>query len=205
MTFSAAERRQLAELFLEVGPDAPTLCEGWVTRDLAAHLHVRENSPLAAAGMFVGPLKSRLSKAMDAQRDRDFEVVVGEWAAGPSSRSPMRFADGTVNTGEHFIHHEDVRRGDGVARPREFSQAAKDLLAGQVKQMAKMSLKGSSKPVVLTAPGAAPIVVGGGRGVAERGDDVVRVSGEVGELLLWVSGRDVAEVVVEGDLSALNR
>lgn len=152
MTFSAAERRQLAELFLEVGPDAPTLCEGWVTRDLAAHLHVRENSPLAAAGMFVGPLEDRLSKAMDDQRARNFSEVVGEWAAGPSRRSPMRFVDGVANTAEHFIHHEDVRRGDGVARPRDFSQAANDLLAGALKQMAKMSLKGSDKPVILTAP-----------------------------------------------------
>ena len=32
------ERQQLADLMASVGPDAPTLCEGWTVRDLAAHL-----------------------------------------------------------------------------------------------------------------------------------------------------------------------
>src|SRR5882762_622635 len=37
------ERRELCDLFLELGPDAPTLCEGWTTLDLAAHLVLREH------------------------------------------------------------------------------------------------------------------------------------------------------------------
>ncbi|MFN7150135.1 MAG: maleylpyruvate isomerase N-terminal domain-containing protein, partial [Microthrixaceae bacterium] len=39
------ERRQLCDLFDELGPDVPTLCEGWTARDLAAHLVVRERRP----------------------------------------------------------------------------------------------------------------------------------------------------------------
>lgn len=205
MTFSAAERRHLATLFLKVGPEAPTLCEGWTAHDLAAHLHLRENDPLAAGGMFVGPLSGRLEKAMAKQRAREFSDVVAEWAAGPPRRSIFRLLDSQVNSAEHFIHHEDVRRGDGVARPRDFSQAATDVLLGALKQSAPMFLKGSDKPVVLTPVGAPPITVGGRRGVAERGDDVVRVSGEVGELLLWASGRDVVEVSVSGDASTVSR
>ena len=38
MSFAKTERNQLGELLLEVGPEAPTLCEGWNTRDLATHL-----------------------------------------------------------------------------------------------------------------------------------------------------------------------
>jgi hypothetical protein len=38
--FDAFERQQLCELFVELGPDAPTLLEPWSTRDLAAHLVV---------------------------------------------------------------------------------------------------------------------------------------------------------------------
>ena len=57
MSFSASERTQLAKLLLEVGPDAPTLCGDWTTRDLAIHLYLRENRPDAAAGMFIGPVK----------------------------------------------------------------------------------------------------------------------------------------------------
>ena len=35
----------LCDLFEEVGPDAPTLCGDWTTRDLAAHLVMRERRP----------------------------------------------------------------------------------------------------------------------------------------------------------------
>ena len=37
----------------------------------------------------------------------------------------------------------------------------------------------------------------------DRGDRVVRVSGEVGELLLWAYGRDVVQVTINGDESAI--
>ncbi len=48
------ERGRLCDLFLEVGPDSPTLCEGWTTADLAAHLVIRERKPLAAPGIVAG-------------------------------------------------------------------------------------------------------------------------------------------------------
>ena len=41
----ARERSELCDLFLAVGPEAPTLCDGWTTLDLAAHLVVREHDP----------------------------------------------------------------------------------------------------------------------------------------------------------------
>jgi hypothetical protein len=37
------ERRELCDLLIQLGPDAPTLCEGWTTADLAAHLVLREH------------------------------------------------------------------------------------------------------------------------------------------------------------------
>jgi len=40
----------------KTGPDAPTLCSGWTTGDLAAHLVLREHRPDAAAGVLGGPL-----------------------------------------------------------------------------------------------------------------------------------------------------
>jgi len=36
------ERMALCDLFVELGSDAPTLCAGWLTADLATHLVVRE-------------------------------------------------------------------------------------------------------------------------------------------------------------------
>ena len=44
-TFAKRERLLLADLLEAEGPEAPTLCEGWSTRDLAAHLIVRERRP----------------------------------------------------------------------------------------------------------------------------------------------------------------
>jgi uncharacterized protein (TIGR03085 family) len=47
------ERAALLDLLTGVGPDAPTLCEGWTTHDLAAHLVVRERRPHAVPGLVV--------------------------------------------------------------------------------------------------------------------------------------------------------
>ena len=50
------ERGALCDTIAETGPDAPTLCVGWLTADLAAHLMARENRPDAAAGIILpGP------------------------------------------------------------------------------------------------------------------------------------------------------
>ncbi|HEY5077996.1 MAG TPA: TIGR03085 family protein, partial [Acidimicrobiia bacterium] len=40
--FDAQERRELCNLFAELGPFVPTLLEGWTANDLAAHLVLRE-------------------------------------------------------------------------------------------------------------------------------------------------------------------
>src|SRR5713226_6603591 len=56
VTYSRDERLALAALLEETGPDTPTLCAGWQTRDLAAHLVVRERRPDADVGMLGGPL-----------------------------------------------------------------------------------------------------------------------------------------------------
>jgi len=55
------ERAALVETLLGAGPDAPTLCEGWRTRDLAAHLVIREHRLDAAPGILI-PLFAGRSK-----------------------------------------------------------------------------------------------------------------------------------------------
>ena len=51
MTFAKSERAELCDLFDRVGPDAPTLCQGWATHDLAAHLWIRETDPVGVSGL----------------------------------------------------------------------------------------------------------------------------------------------------------
>ena len=207
MTFASAERARLSDLLLENGPDAPTLCEGWTTRDMATHLWVRENRPDAAAGMMVGPLKAHLGKVSDQAKSRDYRELVQSWAKGPGTLNPMRLADKHVNAAEHFIHLEDVRRGE-VARggelpaPRAFSERDTDALYRSLRRMAPMLLRSSTVPVVLQTPGRAPVTVAR-EAVAVH--TPVTVSGEVGELLLWAHGRDAVHVTVAGDLAAVKR
>ena len=53
MTAAQRERSALVDTLRAVGPDAPTLCDGWKTRDLAAHLVVRERRLDATPGIMV--------------------------------------------------------------------------------------------------------------------------------------------------------
>lgn len=201
MTFAQKERQRLGELFLEVGPEAPTLDDGWQTQDLAIHLFVRERRPWAVPGMMLSALEPVLERETAKQQKRPYEDVVRDWAAGPPA--PVRPFDAAMNTAEHFIHHEDVRRGDGVIEPRTFSTNVNKQLLNWAKRFGTLAFRGSDVPVVLTPPEQPAITLGGKAGVAEKGDHVVRVFGEPGELLLWVSGRDAAEVRFEGDTDAI--
>ena len=205
MSFSATERARLAALLIDVGPAAPTLCEGWDTRDMAVHLYLRENRPLAAAGMFVPALEGLLAKASAQAAERDYESVVRDWASGPGKFNSVRLVDKQMNTAEHFVHHEDVRRGDGVARPREFSAVVNRQLYGALKMLAPRMLAKSTAPVILHPTGTPRIVAVDERGVSGDGESVVRVSGEVGELLLWVYGRDAVEVAIDGNPADAHR
>ncbi|WP_311389841.1 TIGR03085 family metal-binding protein [Corynebacterium haemomassiliense] len=200
MSFAQKERERLAQLLLKVGPDAPTLNEGWTTRDLAVHLLIRESKPAAAPGIFVDALSGVTEKETAKQMARPYEDVVREWAAGPPVwLKPLNSA---MNTSEHFIHHEDVRRGGGVVEPREFSQVINEELFALAKRFGKLTLRGAPVPVILTPPTTPPATIGDKAGVAERGDNVLRVSGDPGELLLWVSGRDAAKVELTGSVDA---
>ena len=51
--WARAERLLLCDLLTRIGPDAPTLCQGWTTGDLAAHLVTRERRPDAGPGLVV--------------------------------------------------------------------------------------------------------------------------------------------------------
>lgn len=201
MTFAQRERERLAELLIEVGPDAPTLNDGWQTRDLAVHLFIRERRPLAAVGIFVPVAKPLLQKETEKQLARPYEDVVQEWAAGPPK--VMKPVDAKMNTAEHFIHHEDVRRGGGEVNPREFSAAVNKQLLAWAKRFGQMSFRKAEVPVVLTPPNLPPVTLGGKAGVVEQGNNVARVQGEPGELLLWVSGRSLADVTLTGNTSEL--
>src|SRR5205823_1816728 len=86
------ERREMCDLMLELGPEAPTLCEGWTAFDLAAHLVVRERNPLSGPGnAFGGKAADFNEKLMAREKRHGFEEVVararkipfGIWSVPP--------------------------------------------------------------------------------------------------------------------------
>ncbi len=103
-TIDKQERSQLCDLFIELGPDAPTLCEGWTTADLAAHLVLREH--------FKKWPKERLA----VEKAKGFTALVDQIRGGaPLIPWQVPGIRNLLNGIEYFIHHEDVRRANGRA------------------------------------------------------------------------------------------
>ena len=114
------ERKTLCDLFVELGSEAPTLCEGWFTADLAAHLVVRERRPDSGPGLVWPALADYTDKVRRAVRDRTpYLKLVETVRRGPPLL--LRPFDGPMNTVEFFIHVEDVRRAqDWLGTPTRY-------------------------------------------------------------------------------------
>jgi uncharacterized protein (TIGR03085 family) len=190
----ARERAQLCLRFDELGPDAPTLCEGWTTADLAAHLVVRERNPVAAPGILLGdrvaPLGRLTESAMEKEKAKGYDRVVERVRTGPPP-GPFRVPGlrTQINLVEYAVHHEDVRRANGMA-PRSGVEDLQDALWGLFTRLARFALRGVPEGVgveVARPDGTVKEVKGGTR--------VVRVAGEPLELLLWAYGRGDHAVV----------
>ncbi|NUS24746.1 MAG: TIGR03085 family protein, partial [Streptomyces sp.] len=119
-TFAKRERLLLADLLETAGPEAPTLCEGWQTRDLAAHVVVRERRPDASAGLLIKQLSARLDKAMEEFAAKPYEELIQLIRTGPPRFSPFQLKqlDEASNTIEFYVHTEDVRRAQEDWTPR---------------------------------------------------------------------------------------
>src|SRR3954470_6465486 len=105
------ERAALVDVLEKVGPDAPTLCAGWTSRDLAAHVYVRERRPDAAIGVLpLGPLSAYTERVMASTlRVHGYDGILRRLReVAPILR--VTHLDEAINTVEFFIHTEDVRR-----------------------------------------------------------------------------------------------
>jgi len=198
--FDAVERAHLCDLFEEIGPEAPTLLEPWTTRDLAAHLFLREHDHSAGPGLVLPGGWSRFAeRRRSALTLRDFSWLVATIRSGPP---PGFFRIGWVrrvpNLNEFFVHHEDVRRANGGG-PRTNEQAMNEALWANVSRapwFLARRLHGAG--LELQWVGTAQTVR------ARRGEPTARIAGSPGELLLCLFGRqDVAHVEVSGPASAV--
>lgn len=189
------ERVALCDALVSAGPHAPTLCEGWAARDLAAHVVLRESRPDLAIGILLPPLAARLDRAQRALASSGWDELVERIRNGPPFWHPARLSlvDELTNLVEFAVHTEDVRRGDGSIGPsRELSPALQSALWAAVKRMAPVMFRSSPLPVSLVAPGH-------GEALARRGEGGVRITGDPMELLLVAYGRGaVAKVAMDG-------
>ncbi|MEV7002682.1 TIGR03085 family metal-binding protein [Streptomyces sp. NPDC093982] len=200
-TFAKRERLLLADLLEAEGPEAPTLCEGWTTRDLAAHVVVRERRPDAAAGILIRPLASRLDRAMEEFAARPYEELIQLIRTGPPRFSPFQLKqiDEASNTLEFYVHTEDVRRARPDWTPRELDPVFQDALWSRLERSARLMGRTAPTGVVLRRPD-------GQTAVAHRGTPVVTVTGEPSELLLFSYGRQsAAKVELDGDADAITK
>ncbi len=197
MTYAQDERAALAALLDETGPDAPTLCAGWQTGDLAAHLVLRERRPDSAAGALGGPLAGYTKRLLSQYQDRyPYPELIALFRGGPPRLSMFALpgADDLANTVEYFVHHEDVRRGAADWTERPLDPGLSDLLWKRLKS-ARLFLHAAPTGVVLASEheGKLDLIV------AKTGAPSVTVTGTPAELTLWVMGRaGAAHVALDG-------
>lgn len=203
----------MCALLDKTGPDAPTLCEGWSTADLAAHLVLREHRPDAAVGILGGPMARYTAKAQRKLLDKTpFPKLVNAIRSGPPRFSLFGIpgVDAKANFTEYLVHHEDVRRARPNWEPRELDDGLTDAIWGALSQARLMLRKvpvgiefarddtreraDGKRAVRMTVRGRTPVVT---------------VIGAPAELLMWTFGRTgAAQVTLEGaeaDVAALRQ
>ena len=201
MNLATDERAAICDEFERVGPDKPTLCEGWNTRDLLAHLLVRERQPWAAGGIVIPFLAPLTERAMQGYADTAWKDMVEQLRSGPPAWSPTRVQriDEATNGAELFVHHEDVRRGRPGWEPRGADETRDGALWDLVTRMGRLFYRRSPVGLAVRRPTGEQAVIKTGRGL-------VTIEGEPGEILLHAFGRDAARVELRGqpaDVDAL--
>ena len=140
------ERAALADLLLALGPDAPTINEGWAARDLAAHLVVRERRPDAAAGALLPPLRGHHARVQRSVAEQPFPELIAQLRR-PPWWSPVSnpLADETANTIEFVVHHEDLRRAQPDWQPRDLPADLNAALWARLPLLARLTLAASAR------------------------------------------------------------
>lgn len=185
---SKSERQGLVETLKALGPDAPTLCEGWMTKHLLAHLIMRETEPVNASGILLKGRQKQTQNRLE-ELSTHFESNLSKLMSGPPLWNPMRYLDKWVNALEMLIHHEDVLRAQPNWQRRKFTDSETKELDFLLKIAPRFLVRGA-KVLPTLVVGDLPTT---GR-IILRGDQV--------DLLLFLAGRQSASTVsIEGDES----
>ena len=198
MSVASDERAALVGALRTAGPDAPTLCPGWTTRELVAHLLARERRPEALLGIgFPRFAERRHLIERRIATDHEWSELVDQLAAGPPAYSPLRLLNRVANIHEMFVHHEDVRRAVPGWTPR----ALDDDTVGALKRLTRFFA-----PILMPeVPARVTFQTPDGISLAQFGaGPAVSVSGPPGELLLFAFGRNAIRVDFTGDAEVVD-
>jgi uncharacterized protein (TIGR03085 family) len=190
------EREELCDLFLELGPDAPTLCEGWTTLDLAAHLAAREREPWSSAGLMIEKLAPYTERRRQVWKAKGLEALVDRLRPGPPPWYRIPPVRTLVNLNEWAIHLEDVRRANGRGRRHDRADLDDAIWRG---------LRRGARFLTRRVKGAGlDLVPLEGERANGSGEPRAELHGPPLELLLYLSGRrSVAEVELTGPAPAV--
>ncbi|MEV4612895.1 TIGR03085 family metal-binding protein [Kitasatospora sp. NPDC049258] len=199
--YARVERERLAGLLAAAGPDAPTRCAGWRTRELAAHLVLRERRPDAAAGIALKALAGWTHRVQSTLAERPYDELVRLFGSGPPRLSLFALpgADEAANVVEFFVHAEDVRRAGAAVDPGPVDPGLAESLWRRLPSLLRFE-HGRRLPVGLV------LVHPDGRRaeLAHRTAPTVEVTGEPGELVLFGYGRGAcARITVSGAETAV--
>lgn len=206
MSFVQRHRVLLAELFQEAGPQAPTLCEGWTTHDLLVHLYIREHDFKAFPGIVSRFGRGYLHQASNKLKQEPYLELLDTWNTAPTGLG--KFLDRAVNSAEYFVHAVDITRANEQFADRDPSrhlgEEDKQFLLQRLPLLARVMLLKSKGPVIVEPVGGKRLVVADRRGVADPKNPPAVVRGEVGELILWLFGRE-ADVTVRDPKQLIKR
>jgi uncharacterized protein (TIGR03085 family) len=192
-----AERAAMCDTFDAVGPDAPTLCEGWTAADLAAHLIVREHRPDAMPGVIIGgPFAAHTTKLMEGAKRKGYDSMIATLRTG----LPLLYRVGPgafANVMENWIHHEDLRRANGQEpRPPD------DEIDAFLWRTLGLSGRVAARKV---RPFGLELDAGPGRNrVVGAANPRIVMRGAPGEMVLYLSGRKAgSRAELDGPADAL--
>jgi uncharacterized protein (TIGR03085 family) len=199
-SYARQERVALADLMESVGPDAPTLCGGWNTYDLAAHLVARERRPDSGPGLLIPAFAGWTEKVrLGLKEKHSYAELIDKVREGAPLWSPwaLPMIDAASNTTEYFIHHEDIRRARPGWALRDLPDGLEKALWSRLASTAKFAVRGAPAGLQLATPDGRTVV-------ARSGEPLVTVTGPPSELTMYCSGRQAsARVQATGDPSAI--
>ena len=189
------ERHAICHTLRKVGPSAPTLCQGWNSKDLLIHLIIRENRPDASVGIFLPIFNSYTKSVSEKYEQKSFDELISIFENGPKIPSPFAIpgVDDLVNSFEYLVHHEDLLRAQSDFQPRIFSDEDKNVLWQRFTKGAIFFMRKAKVGVVAKSDQGVHTI--------KTGKNVVTISGDVIDLILFAFGRKSnTKIEFEGDL-----